>query len=133
MPVLNEIAAYLESLGVGAFGSTLFIGEMPATPTACVALFEYGGLAPEKGFGTPGNKWETPAIQVVARGVKGDYAGPRAKVATAYAELSKVEAQVLSGTFYHHIHAVQAPFLMRRDELERVYMAVNFLAQKDPS
>lgn len=133
MPVLNEIAAHLQALGVGVLGTTLFIGSMPATPDVCVALFEYGGLAPEKGFGTPGNKWETPAIQVVARGVKGDYAGPRAKVAVAYAELSKIEAELLGSTFYHHIHAVQAPFLMRRDDSERVYMAVNFLAQKDPS
>lgn len=139
MAMLNEIAAKLAALGVGVVGTTIFIGAMPETPAACCALYEYGGQAPEMGFGTPGIAFETPAVQVVFRGEANDYAGPRALAETAYRGLTAVETATLSagagGTsaFYHWIHAQQAPFLLRRDDSQRVYIAVNFYAEKELS
>lgn len=138
MAVLNEIAAKLAALGIGTVGSTIHIGMMPETPDACVAVYETGGIAPDYGIGTAGIKYETPAVQIVCRGVAYDYATPRANAATAYNGLASVEATTLSVTggtsaFYHWIHPQQAPFVMQRDSNNRVYIVFNVLCQKELS
>lgn len=145
MAVLNEIAAKIAALGLGTVGTNIFWGSMPETPDECCAVYEYGGSPPEMGFGTAGIHFETPAVQVVFRGpvpgpgVATSYSGPRAKAETAYRGLAAVEVATLSagagGTsaLYHWIHPQQAPFLMRRDEQDRVYIAFNCLCQKEPS
>ena len=143
--ILNEIAAKLAALGLGVVGTSIFMGTMPATPEECCAVYEYGGEPPEFSFGTAAIRHETAAVQVVFRGPKPaagvttTYSGPRAKAEAAYQGLAAVQVETLSagagGTsaFYHWIHPRQAPFLLRRDELERVLIAVNFLCEKEPS
>lgn len=142
MSVVTEIAAKLSAFSLGTLGSTLFYGSMPPSPDECCAIYEYGGLAPVHGFGTPGIDFETPAIQVVFRGLQPKagvttaYTGPRAKAEAAYLGLSAVEAETLTGgtsAFYHTIHAQQAPLLIGRDESMRYLIGVNFLCEKDPS
>ena len=129
----------LASLGVGTIGTTIHMGMMPETPDACCAVYEYGGIAPEYIFGTAGIGIETPAVQVVFRGAKDDYATPRANAATAYNGLASVECTTLTSTsggtsaLYHWIHPSQAPFLMQRDANGRVYIAFNCLAEKELS
>ena len=138
MAVLNEIAAKLQALSLGTIGTTIHIGTMPETPDACCAIYETGGLAPDYQFGTAGIGLETPAVQVVFRGVAYDYSTPRASAKTAYEGLAAVEAATVTSTggtsaFYHWIHPQQAPFLMQRDANNRVYIAFNCLAQKELS
>ncbi len=136
MALLNEIAAKVAALGLGTVGTTIHIGMMPETPDVCCAVYEYGGQPPEFGFGTAGISYESPAVQVVFRGAAGDYATPRASAATAYNGLASVEATTLSGgtsAFYHSIHPQQAPFLMRRDANDRVYIAFNCICEKELS
>ncbi len=137
MALLDEIAAKLEVLGVGTVGTTIHKGMMPETPDACCAVYEYGGMAPDLGFGTAGIHLETPAVQVMFRGAPGDYATPRASAATAYNGLASVEATTLIGggtsAFYHTVHPQQAPFLMQRDKNDRVYIGFNVLCEKELS
>jgi hypothetical protein len=133
MSVLNELAAKLAALGVGTVGTDIFLGAMPEDVAACCALYEYGGTAPEFAFGAPGIAFENNAVQVVFRGTPHDYAGPRAKAETAYRGLAAVEVTALSGTLYHWIHPMQAPFLLRRDDSERVLIATNYAIQKELS
>ena len=133
MSVLNELAAKLAALGVGTVGTDIFLGAMPEDVAACCALYEYGGSAPEFALGAAGVSFENPSVQVVFRGTPHDYAGPRAKAETAYRGLAAVEATALSGTFFHWIHPMQSPFLLRRDESERVLIATNYACQKEPS
>jgi len=135
MSTLKEIAAFLaaspQSLGV--VGIDLIVGKLPNDPDACGAVYEYGGVPPDLGFGAPGIQFETPAVQIVFRGAPHDYAGPRAKAETAYRALAAVEVRLLSGTFYRWIHPQQAPFLLARDDAERVVIACNFLLEKNLS
>lgn len=137
MAFLDEIAAKLAALGCGTVGTTIHKGMMPETPDACVAVYEYGGVAPEFGFDTAGIRYETPAVQVVCRGVAHDYTTPRATAQTAYTGLAAVEATTLSGggtsALYLTIHPQQSPFLMQRDDNNRVYIAFNCLCEKELS
>ena len=131
--VLIEIGAKLAALGLGTVGTDIFLGELPASPYACGVVYEYGGIAPEKSFSTSTLRFETPAVQVVFRGLPGDYASPRAKAATAFAGLAAIEATTLSGTIYYEITPQQSPFMLTRDENECVLIATNYLCQKEIS
>ncbi len=136
MAVLNEIAAKVASLTGLVVGTSIHLGMMPETPDVCCAVYEYGGLAPEFGFGTAGIFFETPAVQVVFRGTAYDYATPRASAATAYAGLAAVEASTLTGgtsAFYHTVHPNGPPFMLQRDANQRVYIAFNCLCEKELS
>lgn len=141
MAMLDEIAKKLADLGLGSVTApiTLFCGEIPAHPVVCGAVYGYGGAPGEFGIGVEGLIQETPGIQVVFRGAPDDSEGPRAKAQTALEELAKVEAETLSagggGTsaFYHWIHPQGSVFKLKKDENQRVYMAVNFLATKERS
>jgi hypothetical protein len=133
MPVVNEIAAQLATLGLGTVGTTIHLGMMPETPDVCCAVYEYGGPASDLGFGVSGVQHETPGVQVVFRGTAGDYATPRTSAATAHNGLAAVQGTTLSGTKYLTIRPVQSPFLLKRDANDRVYIACNYLANKEPS
>ncbi len=137
MALLNEIAAKLAALGLGTVGTSIHIGMMPETPDVCCAVYEYGGQPPEFGFGTAGISYESPAVQVVFRGLPGDYATPRASAATAYNGLASVEATTLTGggtsAFYHTVHPQQAPFSLGPDANQRVRIAFNCIAEKELS
>ena len=131
--VLEEIVAFLDSEGLGTAGTDLFMSRMPDTPDACGCVYETGGITPDLGFGSSLVRFESPAIQVVFRGTKLDYDGPRAKAKTAWESLAGVEApQSLSGTIYNWIHPLQSPFLLEKpDEEERFSIAFNALIEKE--
>lgn len=144
MAVIHEIAAKLATLsGLGAVGTTIFPGYMPASPDECCAVYEYGGAAPTFGFGSPGLHFEAPAVQVVFRGprpgpgVTTAYSAPRTKAETAYRGLSAVEVTTLTGggtsALYHYIRPQQAPLMISHDDEKRVLIGVNFLCEKEPS
>lgn len=141
MALLDEIAAKLVALGVGSITApiTIFLGSMPASPDACCAIYETGGIAPEMGFGSAGIRYETPAVQLLFRGAAFDYVTPRGLAQTAYEGLSAVEAATLSAgigetsAFYHWIHPMQAPFSLGPDENQRHRIAFNVLCEKERS
>lgn len=128
---LQEIAAFLQaapqSLG------PVYIGFMPDNPAVAGVVYEYGGLAPDGGFGVGGVAYETPAVQVVFRGLPGDYMGPRTKAEVAYRAMAALQPGTLSGTMYLLVRPQQSPFLLQRDNTSRVYIACNFLCQKELS
>ncbi len=133
--VMEEIVTFLASEGLGTAGTDLFFGKMPATPAACGVVYETGGIAPDLGFGSSVARSESPAIQVVFRGAKEDYDGPRAKAKTAWASLVSVEApQTLTGTIYNWIHPLQSPFVLEEPtekNLNRWSIACNYLVEKE--
>ena len=99
--LLAEIGAYLIANGVGTTLDTdVFLGKVPSDPDVIVAVQEYGGLADEPDLGTGNIRLEMPRIQVLCRGVKDDYSGPRQVCQTAKIQLMKIRNQALSGVRY---------------------------------
>jgi len=134
--VLEEIVAFLDSEGLGTAGTDLFTARMPTRPDACGVIYETGGIAPDHGFGGSAVRFESPAIQVVFRGAKEDYDGPRANAKTAWTSLAGVEAQALSGTTYNWIHPLQSPFVLEapsEKNMGRWSIAFNALIEKEPT
>lgn len=123
--VAEDIADKLQALGLGTVGTDIFIGVFPEVPDAITAVMETGGTAPEFGFGTPGLKYESPSLQIVCRGEKGDYATPRSRIELAYYGLPQIQGATVGSHYYHMIKPSQSPFPLRRDDDERVLMVFN--------
>ena len=129
--VLDDIADYLTSQGgsgVGTLGTDLFKGFMPDTPDIAVAIYETGGLEPERAMTSAAGQVvvERPRVQVVARAQAYDYQVARTRIHNAFVLLEGMAARSINGTAYKYGSAVQSPFPMGRDSDGRVLICCNF-------
>ena len=129
--VLDDLATRIATTISGTVGTNIFKSKMPVTPDAAVALYETGGLAPEKRFGTKGIEWERPAVQIVVRGAPGDYQTARTTSQTIFEDVAKIETEDLSGTRYYLSDPLQEPFELAVDKQERPTLAFNVILTKD--
>ena len=122
--VLDEVAAYMETQGIGTRAVDLFEGDLPISPDACVAVIEYPGVGPDYTLGT-GVSYEYPRIQVLVRNPI--RATAESKANAAFKALAAVVNQSLSGVSYLAITPLQSPFLLERekDALQRWKLAFN--------
>jgi len=131
--LLPELGAYLIAQGVGtALGTDMFLGKLPPTPDAIVAIFEYASLADEPDLGVDGKniRYEYPRVQIVCRGVRDDYATPRTTAQNAKKALMKVQGSTLTGTYYLAVTPESGPFFLRRDLNDRLEFVTNFQVYK---
>jgi hypothetical protein len=117
--LLDDIATYLQSQGVGAVGTDLFNGSLPDEPDNCVALFEYAGSPPDLHW-----NGEYPGLQVRVRNTS--YPAARAKIETVITKLHGLTETMLSDTRYLLIRANQSPESLGQDASNRVELVVNF-------
>lgn len=129
--LLDEMVSRATAEGLVAAGYELRSGPMPASPDKVMVLRETGGAAPEVAFG--GDVVEQPGLQLVVRGVPHDYEGPRAVIEAFHQAVLGWGAFVADGTRYLALIPLQSPFPLRVDANERQELAVNYLAQKEPS
>jgi len=89
---LKEAAAVLVNAGVGTWGTTIFGSSAAHLPTAVshVVLTESGGVEPLATQNAVPPAYPRPGLQVMARGVAGDYAAARALAVAAYDALAAV-------------------------------------------
>lgn len=123
--MLDEIAAYLATQSVGTVGTNIFIGIIPDSPDNCVALFEYGGSAPD----LVGTYVERPNLQVRVRNTS--YSTGRAKCASVITALHTLGETTLSGTRYLWVAAKQSPISLGVDAKERYEWSINFQVVKE--
>lgn len=128
--LLDELKTHLVSEGITV---DIFTGRLPDHPHACVSLLETGGLAPEMGFGSPGIQYETPGVQVLCRGEEDSYETPRTTAEAVFDVLTQIQAQELSGVFYHTVNPQQSPALLGLDDQKRPRIVFNVLCEKAPS
>jgi len=133
--LLDEVASYLDTEGLGTVGTDIFKGLLPDTPDACVALIETGGQASENvlssAVGAPA--WEAPSFQVICRAGRRDYSTARTKANDVFKKLDGLVNTTLSSVRYLSIFAIQAPFALPRDDQERPLLAFNCAVKKDVS
>ena len=125
--VLDEIGAYLAANGIGTVGTDLFLGFLPDTPDAAVAIYETGGMEPYRAMRSSAGQpvAERPSIQVVCRNVAYEYQTARTTADSAWKLLEGLGDTTLAGVRYLWAAAVQSPFLMGRDDSGRVLIAFN--------
>jgi len=129
--VLDDLATRVATTISGTVGTDVFKSMLPATPDACVALIETGGLAPTRALGTAGIQYERPGVQFLVRGAPNDYQTPRTTAQTLFEDLATIEAEDLSGTRYYISENLQEPFPLDVDENRRPTIAFNMIFMKD--
>jgi hypothetical protein len=129
MPILDDLALYLEQQGVGTRGTNLFANWLPDAPSTCVILFEYGGLESIKPMAPGANSavLEMPFIQILARST--DPVVARARAQSAFAALDGYRG-TLNGATYGWITANQPPFFLQRDQNDRTWFSFNVAVKK---
>lgn len=131
MPLLDAVAAYIDSNTSLTVATDLFKAFLPDSPDACVAIFEYPGLPPNHTFGAgTAPRSENPRFQVLVRDARGEYDLARATAETIYQLLDKVTETDLSGVRYHRIAALSSPFQLPPDAKGRVLVACSYQVLK---
>lgn len=122
---MTDVLDYLTTGGIST--TSLFAGQMPASPDAAVCVYETGGLGPVKAMGnTAGQaKFERPRVQIVSRGARFGYADARAVAQEAFLLLDGMPSRSVNGRRYLWGSAIQSPFTMGADEQGRPLIAFN--------
>lgn len=129
MAILDNIGTLLETEIVSlTLGTNLFLGRLPDEPDTAVALFETGGEAPVNTMGGGQYELEQPRLQVLTRGAA--YSATHTLAMSVWLELEAIANSTLSSTLYQRITAVQSPFPLERDSLDRIIFSQNFRIQK---
>lgn len=133
--LLDAIASYLQTSGIGTVGVDIFKAQLPDSPDAAVGVFDYAGRASDKAFGTT-ILIHNPSIQIQVRGSREGSANavPNAlsKAAAISTLLDGAGPLTISGVIYYYIEAMQPPFSMPFDENRRPIIVQNFWVRKQP-
>ena len=119
MPLARDIASYLDSQTVWTLGTNIFVGELPDTPDACIAVYEYAGSPPDLVW-----EGEYPSCQVRVRAPAFEDAHNTADLIMA--TLHKLTYKTIDGTLYYYISAKGSPEQMGRDANKRFEFVINF-------
>ena len=63
--ILESIGDYLVTNNHGTLGTNLFLGTLPESPDACVAVYENAGSSPTFTMGSGGIRIDYPMLQQV--------------------------------------------------------------------
>ena len=124
----NTASAFGAHASQGTLGTNIFLGKMPATPDACVTIYEYEGMAPKESFGGNPYDIDMPRIQVMVRGARDDYPTARDKAKTIRDLLSDLTDVTISSTKILRVASLGAFIPLGLDDKDRPRIAVNFQA-----
>jgi hypothetical protein len=127
--LLTDIDDYLTTAGVTT--PEIFRGYQPEDPNRCVVIYETMGFAPVQRMGSsPGTALaERPEVQIVARSTS--YPTARNDAEDCFKALDGLYERTINGTRYLYVEAMQSPFFLDRDDLNRVRVACNYRIVKD--
>lgn len=120
----DDVADLLTSGGVSS--GALFIGEAPEEPHTALVVTPTGGLGSERTFsGTPANApLERTRIQLRARAT--DWSTAEALLMGGHAVMNGLSERAINGRRYYYAIALQSPFYIGRDELDRALFGCNY-------
>lgn len=129
--LLDDVGAKLAAAGIGTLDTDLFLGRLPESPAACVALIESPGLPPVRTMGNTGMPdVEITGIQVMVRDGPDNYAAARTKANDVFRELGSSGAETINSVRYLSFEAISSVFSVGPDDSDRVQVACNFLIYK---
>ena len=131
MAILRELGQYLEDQGVAKMGTTLFNG-LPASPDSCMSIQVYPGQGAIRAFrSNPGVVAERPRVQVTSRSKTFDAA--LSAMLLVQSALDGLGNTVMSGVTFLYVEALQPPFQLAPDELNRKHVVQNYQVTKEAS
>lgn len=127
MSLVDDIATYLEGLGVG---TEIHRGGLWDSPAEAMGVEDYPGLGPQYVHDAALPAFERPHFQVRTRGTPGDYDTPHDAAYAAWRALS-VHDTVINGTKYISIEPLASPFKIGVDGNDRVLFVANFTTRRE--
>ena len=124
--ILESIGDYLVTNSHGALGTTLFLGTLPESPDACVAVYENSGSSPAFTMGAGGIRIDYPMIQIICRAGREDYPTARDKADTIRILLASVVETTVSGVHIMRIEPMGSVNQLGVDPKYRPLISVNF-------
>jgi hypothetical protein len=103
--ILESVGDYLQNTGSafgahatqGTLGTTIFLGTLPETPDACVAVYENAGSSPTFTMGAGGIQIDYPMLQIICRAGREDYPTARDKAESIRVLLASVLEKLSQG------------------------------------
>lgn len=124
--ILESVGDYLVTNSHGTLGTNIFLGTLPETPDACVAVYENTGSSPMFTMGSGGIRIDYPMLQIIARAGREDYPTARDKAESIRILLSQVLEQSISGIHIMRIEPMGSVNLLGVDNKYRPLVSVNF-------
>lgn len=117
--MLEALAARLQSASVAVPGTDLFLGMMPNSPDACVALYEYSGAAPLEVLTDDDATLERPSVQVMTRAGRNDYPTARTLMVNVRNALTAISDETISGVRFLRVQNLSSINSLGVDDNER--------------
>jgi len=124
--ILESIGDYLVTNSHGALGTSIFLGTLPESPDACVAVYENSGSSPAFTMGAGGIRIDYPMIQIICRAGREDYPTARDKADTIRILLASVVETSISGVHIMRIEPMGSVNQLGVDPKYRPLISVNF-------
>ncbi len=122
----NTAGAFGAHASQGTLGTNLFLGTLPETPDACVAIYENAGSSPSFTMGTGGIVIDYPMLQIITRAGREDYPTARDKAENIRVLLASVLEKTVSGVHIMRIEPMGSVNLLGVDPQYRPLISVNF-------
>jgi hypothetical protein len=122
----NTASAFGAHATQGTLGTTLFLGTLPESPDACVAVYENSGTPPSFTMGTGGIVIDYPMLQVICRAGREDYPTARDKAESIRDLLASVLESTISGVHIMRIEPMGSVNPLGVDPKYRPLVSVNF-------
>lgn len=131
--MLEDVADYLASKGLGVKGTNMWGGRMPGNPSFAIALYQQTGFEPIRAMGT--RRIQELALQVLVRDAVSSVAHDHAFAIYAALDvefnLMTLVQRQLNGVQYYSILARHAPFGIGQDENQRFRWSCNYIVRRD--
>jgi hypothetical protein len=124
--ILESVGDYLVTNTQGTLGTDLFLGTLPESPDACVAVYENSGTPPSFTMGTGGIVIDYPMLQVICRAGREDYPTARDKAESIRNLLASVLESTISGVHIMRIEPMGSVNPLGVDPKYRPLVSVNF-------
>lgn len=124
MGLVEELGTFVDTASTRfTVGTNLFLNALPDEPGTATALIEYAGGEPEFVFAGELPVNENARVQVSCRSTSSTKA--RANANAAWVAVSGIANESLSGKSWLRAKPIQSPFLLKRDEQNRIVFAFN--------
>lgn len=124
--ILESVGDYLVTNSLGTLGTDLFLGTLPESPDACVAVYENSGTPPSFTMGTGGIVIDYPMLQIICRAGREDYPTARDKAESIRNLLASVLESTISGVHIMRIEPMGSVNPLGVDPKYRPLVSVNF-------
>ena len=126
MAILDALGTYLQAQGQGTVATDIFLSRMPATPDACVTLYENQGIGPDHTFGAGVIAVDHQRVRVYCRAARNDYPAARSKAEAVRAVLGAIRNTTLSGVNILTVLTTSELYPLVRDKDDRAIIGCDF-------